>query len=170
MAIRLTKEMWLQIRREYEAGATAHELAERYGVVQPRSIHARASREHWRDVHPNPIRITADLNLTSSQVTADRAQAEGITLDAAARLEAIGRNAVVASNRASATLIGKMMSEALHMASLASKDGNHSLAQSAQLLIAAAKEASIALKSKINTDRIAYDIAGNAKSAAAEAA
>jgi hypothetical protein len=156
MAIRLTKETWDLIRAEYIAGATAQQLVDRHAFgLCAKSIHKRAHRENWRAGAGAPM---------SSQVAADRAQAEGITLDAAARLEAIGRNAVVASNRASATLIGKMMSEALHMASLASKDGNHSLAQSAQLLIAAAKEASVALKSKINTDRIAYDIAGSEKS------
>ncbi len=160
MAIRLTKETWDLIRAEYIAGATAQQLVDRHAFgLCAQSIHKRAHRENWR----------AGAAM-SSRIAADRAQAEGITLDAAARLEAIGRNAVVASNRASATLIGKMMSEALCMASLASKDGNHDQAQSAQLLIAAAREASVALRVKMEADRVAYDIAGNAKFAPGETA
>lgn len=160
MAIRLTKETWDLIRAEYIAGATAQQLVDRHAFgLCAKSIHKRAHRENWRAGAGAP---------KSSQVAADRAQAEGISFDAAARLEAIGRNAVVASNRAAATLIGEMMVDALRMASSASKQGDSDLAQSAQMLISAASSASTALRLKIEADCIAFDISastGNTKSA-----
>lgn len=151
MAIRLKKEVWVRIRSEYVAGATAEELAARYKGVKAASIHARAGREKWRDIALPPSQ-------QSSRYAASRAKAEGISIDEAVEREAIDQNCAVASHRAGAAIIGALLTDGLKLASEASKQNNAEMAKSASVLISSVKDASTALHLKMEVDRIAFDL------------
>lgn len=151
MAIRLKKEVWACIRSEYVAGATAEELAVRYKGVKAASIHARASRDKWRDVAITP-------NQESSQYAADRAKVDGISIDEAAALEAIDQNRATASHRAEVALLGTLLTDGLNLASEASKQNNPVMAKSASVLISSVKEGATALRLKMSAARIAYGL------------
>lgn len=151
MAVRLTKEVWALIRNEYEAGATAVELAARYKGVKFTSIHARAGREKWRYIDIPPSH-------ESSRYAANRAKVEGISIDEATKRESIDQNHAISSHRAEVTLLGALLTDGLHLASEASKQNNSEIAKSAAALISSVREATTALHLKIRVARIAYGL------------
>lgn len=47
--LRMSEAQWTELRREYETGASAKELAARYPVAVS-TIYSRASSQRWRDM------------------------------------------------------------------------------------------------------------------------
>lgn len=149
MAIRLKKEIWSCIRREYEAGATAPELAARFKGVKSASIHARAGREKWNEVELPSCRHSA-LNAVV------RSKAEGISMEAATELEAIDQQRAFATHRGEITRLGAVIVNVLDLAAQASKNNDTEMAKFASILISTVNEASNALRSKMDLLRFAF--------------
>jgi hypothetical protein len=146
MAIRPTKQTWDAIRIEYVRGATAAELAQRFSHIKAASIHARATRERWREL-PVPESTTPSKNVMI------HAKATGISIEEATALEMVEQNRTIARHRAETALLTELLTEGLALAVEASKQRDSEMAKSAASLISSINEVAAALYLKVAIER-----------------
>lgn len=69
MAVRLSKQKWCEIKRQYVAGRTAKDLAQQFGITVW-TIHRRSSAERWRNEIPVSVAQMTDRPAVGIEIQA----------------------------------------------------------------------------------------------------
>lgn len=151
MAIRITREAWAVIRSEYEAGATAAELLEKYKSVKPTTIHARACREKWRETavqrsnKPSPFAVM-------------RAKKDGITIEDAIDLENAAQATLLMYHREQVLELDGIVAAGIGHLELAMNSGDKELIAKCSSLSLIIKEMTFSLSEKLRIERALYGL------------